>query len=214
MGYLVPHLLTDAKDHRRKEWEESQLKYNGITGQQGVSGSAGMSGIQGICGQQGVVGYQGIQGIQGESGYSHVGKTVFKNDIHVDGMPVGQFIRNIPVESIEKSVVKILEKYGLMANAIRFDADPTIGYHDATLGYPYNPRMKEDDEEMSLDEINDAIDEEDKEYDKPKTFTLDEIINIIDSTDTRLNVNVKGIWENTKEQLIDKDKLIEKFKRL
>jgi hypothetical protein len=47
---------------------------------------------------------------------------------------------------------------------------------------------------------------------KNKTFTLDEIITIIESMDTRLNVNVHGIWENTQEHLIDKDKLIEKIK--
>lgn len=48
----------------------------------------------------------------------------------------------------------------------------------------------------------------------PKTFNVDEIINIIEQSETRLNVNVNGIWENKVEHLIDKDKLIEKFKSL
>lgn len=46
-----------------------------------------------------------------------------------------------------------------------------------------------------------------------KTFTLDEVIKIIDSTEKRLNVNTVGIWENKTEELIDKHKLIEKFKQ-
>lgn len=46
----------------------------------------------------------------------------------------------------------------------------------------------------------------------PKTFTLDDIIKIIESMETRFNVNKVGIWENTTEHLIDRDKLIQKFK--
>jgi hypothetical protein len=45
-----------------------------------------------------------------------------------------------------------------------------------------------------------------------KTFTLDEVIKIIESTEKRLNLNTVGIWENKTEELIDKHKLIEKFK--
>jgi len=45
-----------------------------------------------------------------------------------------------------------------------------------------------------------------------KTFTLDEVIKVIESVEPRLNVNTVGIWENKTEPLIDKDKLIEKFK--
>jgi hypothetical protein len=47
-----------------------------------------------------------------------------------------------------------------------------------------------------------------------KTFTLDEVIKIIESVDKRLNLNVHGIWENHTEDLIDRDKLIQKFKSL
>jgi len=47
-----------------------------------------------------------------------------------------------------------------------------------------------------------------------KTFTLDEVIKIIESVDKRLNLNVHGIFENHSEDLIDRNKLIEKFKNL
>jgi hypothetical protein len=131
-------------------------------------------------------------------------------------MSLKQFVNNIPVSSIEESVVKILEKYGLMANAIRFN-------NDATIDYPNNSWMKEEDDEedkeMSLDEINDEIDDEEgeedpEEYDKHKTFTLDEVINTIELFPVKMNMNMGGIWEYSQEHLIDKDKLIEKFKSL
>ena len=47
-----------------------------------------------------------------------------------------------------------------------------------------------------------------------KTFTLDEVITIINSIPPEMNVNLGGISEFTKKELIDKKTIIEKFKSI
>jgi hypothetical protein len=220
------NLKTTSFDDKSKWLQEYALQYQGggNTSHQGISGSVGSmgqmgyQGIQGVCGQsgsQGVCGQQGIQGVQGESGYMHLdSNTVFNHDIRIDDMSLRQFVHNVPVQSIEDSVVKILEKYGLMANALRFDLrfdkDATIGYPDSTLGYQgsYSPHMNEDEgircEELDINEFN-----------KPKTFTLDEVIKIIESTQSTTQVvSVFNQWDNDAIVESYKHQLIETFKIL
>jgi hypothetical protein len=135
----------------------------------------------------------------GDTSRQTVPDTVFKQDIRLDDMSLRQFVHNVPVQSIEDSVVKILEKYGLVNQSphfyrdgtTNFIHDATYGYVDATIGYPINGEESE------------------------KTFTLDEVIKIIESTQSTTQVvSVFNQWDNNAIVEAYKNQLIETFKIL
>ena len=201
----MTHLKTNPFDER-PSWVEEYTKRRGLTDQQGISELMRHQGIQGVAGQQGISGMQGVSGMQGEPGYTHMGKTVFNNDVCIDGMSVRDFVNNIPVKSIENAVLEILEKHGIYTK----DSSVRIGgeIEDADLDADI-----EDKEDMfgTMGPNDDGVQDA---YQKDKTFTLDEIITIIESFPVKMNINRGGIWEYSQEQLIDKNELIKKLKSL
>ena len=153
----------------------------------GLIGQRGLSGQMGMSGVQGVCGQQGVSGIQRVQG-----QLGHHNDVHIDSLSVRDFVNNIPAISIENAVLEILEKHGI------YTKDSSVRINDDILGGTMGPND---------DGVQDA-------YQKDKTFTLDEVITIIDSSPVKMNVNRGGIWENTTEHLIDKNELIKKLKSL
>lgn len=103
--------------------------------------------------------------------------------------PLPQIKTIFSKESIENAVVELFNKYGVVDKYGKDiqPIDTATGFYDTSAGYSIP---------------------------SDKTFTLDEVIKIIESTEKRLNVNTVGIWENKTEELIDKHKLIEKFKNI
>ena len=139
----------------------------------------GMQGIQGSVCQQGSIGISGSQGVSGVSGrQGSQGVTSIDQD--------NQALRvNISSEHIEDTVLKILKKHGVITDEYKIEKE-----QEGCKGH------------MGIQDF--GLEEA---YQLDKTFTLDEIITIIDSISIATHSN--DFW---KEDLINKKTLIEKFK--
>lgn len=195
-----------AKNHREyenimRDKVREQIKKNmppPLDATLGYSGG-GHSGMMGVSGSMGPMGMQGVQGLTGSQGIS--GKTVFKQDVYVDNMSLRQFVHQVPASSIEDAFLELANKYGL------YTIDGTANImRDIKNAENWRDKNGDDEEDWSTDELDDAIGFE-EEQEKCKTFTLDEVIKIINSMSVSLGTN--DFW---KEELIDKKILIEKFK--
>ena len=150
----------------------------------GHTGYMGVSGSVGPMGQQGAQGIQGMQGIAGQSGYSHL-----------NSMTLSQFASHIPADSIEDAFLELCKKYGVQTQ-------------ESSLEYFNN--ANDDSEDWSEEDAD--VDDEMSFDEEIKTFTLDEIINIIESLSVEMNVNHGGVFEFTHKELIDKNRLKEILK--
>jgi hypothetical protein len=132
---------------------------------------------------------QGMQGMQGEVGQ--------QRSLGIQG-PCGE-----PGEPGEPGNQGLITRD---ANYAIYNKIPASAIEDAVIEILKKRGLFSSEEDVVIDsglKIKDV-----------KTFTLDEIITTIDSMEKRLDVNRYGLWDNTTEHLIDKEKLIEKFKSL
>ena len=138
--------------------------------------------IMGMQGIQGSVCQQGSIGISGSQGVSGRQGSQGVTSIDQDN----QALRvNISSEHIEDTVLKILKKHGVITDEYKIEKE-----QEGCKGH------------MGIQDF--GLEEA---YQLDKTFTLDEIITIIDSISIATHSN--DFW---KEDLINKKTLIEKFK--
>lgn len=190
-----------SKDNENKKNSNTQ----DIIGAQGVQGAQGIYKNQEFKGIQGVLGLQGIKGAQGVQFNNEFVKPIkdyyLSRDPTCNNSITPQMaaenallyrkteLKQLFDEIIEESIVEILKKYNLMQDTHEFGIDDS-------------------DTMLSNDLIKYPINDDEPE----KTFTLNEVIKIIDSIPIEIDVKHGGIFEFTQKELIDKNHLKEIIK--
>jgi hypothetical protein len=193
-----------SKDNENKKNSNTQ----DIIGAQGVQGAQGIYKNQEFKGIQGVLGLQGIKGAQGVQFNNEFVKPIkdyyLSRDPTCNNSITPQMaaenallyrkteLKQLFDEIIEESIVEILKKYNLIQDTHEFGIDDsnTMLSNDL-IKYPIN-----DDE-------------------PEKTFTLKEVIKIIESTpSTTQAVSVFNQWDNNTIVEAYKQQLIQKFEIL
>jgi hypothetical protein len=129
----------------------------------------------------------------------------------------------ISADVIENAVIEILKKYNVVMSDVTYMKDSTVGYRtqkiygvpgvsgaQGVIGVQGQPGNQGIDGVLGL-----IWQQGSSESDKPKTFSLDEVINIIDSMKTKEENDpfISVFDDNYKIKIfIDKDELIKKFK--